>query len=280
MRRNSRRLTITLLYFFDLFRCMSAISGRSPFTDHRLLVTAADKVVPPTIQVAKNDNVTGSLTAVEHGVTVAVRNKYGSAGISNIVVLTPTVNKCVTITVPAVSGATNADVFISTSTTEPLWVASVSLATVAATGVTVTGVGATSAGGGAGKIIVKDVGTGQKCTNTNFAVNNAYRPELVAEPILFRGPVTLEAFIDVTVDDLRVAPELVIVPCKSKNEYEPTEWYVGEPVTIELMTKSGSAMSKPYTLTLAGTGYVMLLIDKVVGQGKKVTIATQVVDAV
>jgi hypothetical protein len=244
---------------------------------HRTAVAAADTCPTITITAVDQPATAGSLAAVQHGIAVAPGNIYGSAGASAIVIVTPTVDKSIDITIPQSTGATYYDVFLSTSTTAPKKVARIT-ETQRAAGCAITGVGTVGAGGAAGKANVRVVGTGLACTDLAFTSNNAYRPEAVAAAanglIDCAGytKVYLNVTLTSTVDTAR--PTVTIIPFLSANVVPVPEWYQGAPVTISSLTGAGESVRQAYEMDVGGAKYATFLLDQF-GTGTTVTIGVE-----
>lgn len=187
------------------------ISKRSAATAHRADIAVPDKLIPPVITVA-DSAVAGSMTAVAHGVAVVVGNEYGTATASGIVTVTPTIDKSIAITIPAVESAEFYDIFLSTSETEPLWVARAT-PSLLLSGAVVTAVGTIAAASPTteGIVTVKVNGTGVKVTDTYFATNKGYLPSGI-DPISCKGYSKAYIYVSTTVDDLRTAPSVTVLP--------------------------------------------------------------------
>jgi len=257
----------------------SLIPGPRPAAvAHRADVDAVDKLTGPTLAtVAKNDNVTGVMAASEHKAAVAPGNRFGSAGASNIVTITPTVNKTVDLTVPKVTGADYYDVFYTTDAA-PLWVARVTEAQ-RASGCSITAVGTvtTTDGDGwtksAGKVNIRLVGTGLGTNAAPFTVNNAYNTAGITA-IDCSGYTYAYIYATLTVDDLRALPTLKIAPLLSS----ASNFFQGSSV-VDLAP--GSAAGKPLvqytTVTLYGAESLAVLVDTLSGEGAVVDIDVELV---
>ena len=244
---------------------------RKPQTTHRSAIVTADKVVSPT-HTAADSGTSGSLTAVNHGACVAAGNAYGSAGAGNITSTLITVSKSIDLTIPQSAGATYYDIFVSTSTTAPLWVARVTEAQRAA-GCAVTAVATVGAGGSVGVVNVRVVGTGIACTNAVFAQNNAYTPTI---PTAISTVVYNKIYLDVSLalTDLRSAPTLTIIPFSS---YDDTTWYQGQRQVLQPLTAGGYSLYQQFVFGVDGAQYMVFLIDGITGQGAAATIKYQLV---
>lgn len=242
-------------------------------TTHRSAVTAADKVVSPTlVTLADQAGVAGALTAVAHGAAVAAGNTMGTAGTSNILTATPTVNKTLDLTIPQATGATYYDVFCSTATTAPLWVARITEAQRAA-GCAITAVGTVGAGGSAGIVNIRLVGTGVANTNAAFAGNNAYITSgITAIPCGGYKKVIVKTALSLT--DVRVAPALNIIPFFSN---DGTTYHAGAAYSTTPLAAAGYPLNEQYEIDVNGEAYFMILVGTLTGTGAAVTITTQLV---
>ena len=248
--------------------------SRGSVIAHRTAITTADKVSAITITAADQPATAGSLTAVAHGIGVAPGNSYGSAGVSALVTVTPTVNKSIDITIPQAVGATYYDIFLSTATTAPLWVARIT-ETQRATGCAVTAVDTVGVGGSAGVINVQVVGTYQASTSVNFAYNNAYAPTGITS-ISCVGKMKAYAHVKFSLTDLRTLPSLVIVPF-FQNTNEDT-WYGGQAQTVLLLSGlAGQGLSQVFEFDVDSTENMIILIDTISGQGASLTVEVELI---
>ena len=253
---------------------MEITGNRGSVVAHRTNVTAVDKVPVITITATDQPATAGSLTAVSHGIGVAFGNSYGSAGVSALVTVTPTVNKSIDITIPQATGATYYDIFLSTSTTAPLWVARIT-ETQRAAGCAITAVGTVGAGGSAGVVNVQVVGTGQASTSVNFAYNNAYIP-IGITAISCVGKLKAYAHIKFSLTDLRTLPSLVIVPF-FQNANEDT-WYSGQAQTVLLLSGSaGQGYNQIFEFDVDSAKNMIVAIDSIAGQGASVNIEVELI---
>jgi len=249
--------------------------SRGAVIAHRTAITSVDKLPAITITAIDQPATPGSLTAVAHGIGVAPGNSYGSAGVSALVTVTPTVNKSIDITIPQSTNAEYYDIFLSTSTTAPLWIARIT-ETQRAIGCVVTAVGTVGVGGSAGVVNVQVVGTGQASTSVNFAYNNAYIPAGITA-ISCVGKLKAYAHVKFSLsEDLRTLPSLVIVPF-FQNANENT-WYGGQAQTVLLLAGSpGQGFSQVFEFNVDSTESMIILIDTIAGQGASVSIEVELV---
>lgn len=243
-------------------------------TAHRATVIATDKLPAITVTAADQTGQAGSLTAVSHGVAVAPGNAYGSVGASAIVTVTPTVNKSIDVTVPQSAGAEHYDVFLSTATTGPLWVGRITEAQRAA-GCSITAVGTIGAAGpgGAGKVNVQVVGTGQASTAASFAQNNAYTPASVTA-IDCTGYSICRFYIDYYVTDLRTAPSCNVIPFTSP---DGTKWYAGSSQALNPLAAIGLPKRQVFDVDVRGSSRVVLLLGTIAGQGAGINVDYQLI---
>ena len=242
--------------------------SRGSVIEHRTAVTAIDKVPTITITAADQPATAGSLTAVAHGIGVAPGNSYGSAGASVLVTVTPTVNKSIDITIPQAVGAEYYDIFLSTSTTAPLWVARIT-ETQRAAGCAITAVGTVDTGGSAGVVNVQVVGTGITSVNAVFAQNNAFTPASVTG-LTCSGKMKAHLFIDVTLTDLRSAPTLNIIPFSKKQD--GNGWYAGLIQSVLLNAGMGQPLYQEMWLDVNDAEEIVVLISTLTGHGASVNI--------
>ena len=241
---------------------------------HRTAVTTADKVPAITITAADQPATAGSLTAVAHGIGVSPGNAYGSAGVSALVTVTPTVNKSIDITIPQATSAEYYDIFLSTATTAPLWVARITEAQ-RAVGCAITAFATVGEGGSAGVVNVQVVGTGQASTSVDFAYNNAYTTTGITE-ISCVGKLKAYAHVKFSLTDLRTLPSLVIVPF-FQNGNENT-WYNGQAQTVLLQSGSpGQSFNQVFEFNVDSAENMIVLIDAITGQGASVSVEVELV---
>ena len=244
--------------------------SRTAVIAHRTAITSVDKVPAITITAADQPATAGSLTAVAHGIGVAPGNSYGSAGVSALVTVAPTVNKSIDITVPQATGAEYYDIYLSTSTTAPLWVARVT-ETQRATGCVITAVGTVEAGGSAGVVNVQTVGTGIASTSASIVANNAYVFSGIEE-ISCVGKTKAYIYIKSTVTDLRIAPSVGIVPFFSKNDTS-NDWYAVDANLLSLLGGiSGQPLSQVIVVDVNSVKNLIVLVDIIAGRGTVVNI--------
>ncbi len=249
--------------------------ARTAVITHRSAVVAVDKIIVPTLAtLADQPGQDGLLTAVPHGAAVATGNAQGSAGASNILTATPTVDKSLDLTVPQVVGAAYYDIFCSTSTTDPLWVGRITEAQ-RALGCSITAVGVIGAAGpgGVGIVNIQVVGTGLACTNAIFTFNNAYIIS-AATPIVCTGYNKLLATVSLAITDLRDAPSLTVIPFYSN---DGATWYAGPVLALGIMTATGKPLGQQFVLDVYGVANVVFLVDAIAGEGLSATIKTQMV---
>ena len=234
---------------------------------HRSAIATVDKV--PTVTITAADSATdGSLTAVAHGIGVAPGNLYGSAGVSALVTVTPTVNKSIDVTIPQATGAEYYDIFLSTSTTSPLWVARVTESQRAA-GCAITAVGTVGLGGSAGVVNVQVVGTGISSVSAVFSQNNAYTPSSITE-IDCTGKLKAIINLKLVVADLRSAPAVNIIPFY-KNQVSG-DWHQGQLLSLSPLAGLGQSLYQTFELDVSAVEGLVLLISLISGQNASVSI--------
>ena len=256
---------------------MKLTGSRGAVIAHRTAITAADKVPAITITAADQPAIPvsgGTLTAVSHGIGVAPGNSYGSAGVSALVTVTPTVNKSIDINIPQVVGAEYYDIFLSTSTTAPLWVARVT-ETQRATGCAITAVATVGAGGSAGVVNVQVVGTGLASTSAPFVANNAYIPTGITA-ISCAGKTKAYIYLDLTVTDLRSVPTIEINPFMQNNDSESTKWFQIESQAIAIMNgATGQPLPQVFVVDVNSARNLIVLVGTISGQGTSVNITVE-----
>jgi hypothetical protein len=241
---------------------------------HRSAVTAVDKLALATITSAVDQTATvGVMANSSHNIRIAAGNRWGTSGISAATTVTPTLNKTVDLTIAPTTGAEWYDIFFSTDAA-PLWVARVTAADVTA-GKAVTAVGVVEAGGSAGIINLRLVGTGAASTATPFSVNNAYTP---ATPTAKNCAGYSKAYVKVvtTVTDLRSTPTLALIPFYQVAK-SPNDWCQGEKITLSLLGATGQSLCQSFILDVDSEAGLVILVDTISGQGTAVTIYIELV---
>jgi hypothetical protein len=242
---------------------------RSPGYLHRSGITAVDKLSAITITAANQAGVVGVMANASHNCAVAPRNAYGSVGASAIVAVTPTLNKTVDITVPQCEGATHYDVFFSTDAA-PLWVGSITEAQRAA-GCAITAVGTVGAGGSAGVVNVRLVGTG--AASSAYA-NNAYSLAGITE-IDTRSKTKAYVYVSMTLTDFRTAPTLSIVPFL-KNAYTGL-FAQAQAQAVSLLAAVGQSLNQVFAVDVDGSEALKVPIGTLTGYGASVNIHIELV---
>ena len=241
---------------------------------HRTAITTADKVPAITITAADQPLTAGSLTAVSHGIGVTPGNSYGSADVSALVTVTPTVNKSINITIPQSAGAEYYDIFLSTSTTAPLWVARITEAQ-RASGCAVTAVATVGAGGSAGVVNVQVVGTGIASTAAPFVANNAYTPTGITA-IPCSGKTKAYIYLDFSITDLRSVPTIEINPFMQNNDSESILWFQAEAQSIAIMNgATGQPNRQVFVVDVNSARNLIVLVGAISGQGASVNIIVE-----
>lgn len=234
-----------------------------------LLSTPANQIDIVDVTAAKNDTVTGVMAATAHKVAVSPGNSYGNMGLTTVISITPTLNKCVDITIPAMEGATYYDVFFSTDAA-PLWLARVTEAE-RASGCVVTAVNTvTTTGGAAGKVTVKLVGTG--AATTAFAVDDVY---VMPIPCVAVDKAYIHCSVSVT--DLRSVPSFgVVVFAQPNNESE--EWFQLEAKALSIVAgAAGQSLKQVFVVNVDCARNILVMVDTMSGQGTRATITVDMI---
>ncbi len=248
-----------------------ATAARGVTVTHRSGVTAIDKLAAITIQAAKSATV-GVMAAVEHKVCVVPRNEYGPVGPSAIVLITPDLNNSIDVTIPPCAGATHYGIHFGPDAA-PKWVGTVA-ETERAEGRAIDAVGHVIAGGSAGKINVRLVGTGKASNDALYANNNAYTPAVVAAAA---GTTVIDAsgyprvYLDVelAVDHLGlVDPKISIVGFVKTG----AKWYAVKPEPLTLLTTVGYPLLQEYYIDVGGAAEVIVCVGTLAGTGASATI--------
>ena len=248
--------------------------SRGSVIAHRTAITTADKVPIITITAADQPATAGSLTAVAHGIGVAPGNSYGSAGVSALVTVTPTADKSIDVTVPQATNAEYYDIFLSTSTTAPLWVARIT-ETQRATGCAVTAVATVGEGGSAGVVNVQVVGTGIASTTAPFVANNAYVPVGVTA-ISCAGKTKAYIYVKLSLTDIRISPVLNIAPFLQNNDSESTEWFQSEVQTLSILGGAEcQALKQVLVVDVNSARNMVVLVGTITGQDASVNISVE-----
>ena len=250
-------------------------AGLESVTLHRDVVAAADVVAAPANPtLADRSADSGSLTAnTSYKVALVAGNRWGVTTTNPAVQSTTTANDAnnahvIRVTFSQVAGADYYDVFLSTDAA-PKWVARVTEAQ-RASGIIVSAVGTLIAGGTAGAVDVRVVGTGQQTTAANFLTNNAYRPDNVT-PVDCTGHSKARLHIKVSLTDLRSAPALTIVPF-FRDPTSTSDWFQGQPQTLSLLADSGTALEQDFEINVDGCSAFSVLVDAISGQGASCSI--------
>lgn len=247
------------------------VTRRNSGEDHRTAVVSADVVILPTLATTADVATGGSLVkGTSYKTTVAPGNTFGSGGATNILTQATASDgndtHCVDLTVPAVTGATYFDVFLSTDA-QPLWVARVT-ETQRAAGAKVTAVGTvTSPASGvtAGKVRITVVGTGIATNVAPFTVNNALIiPSGVTAISCDRFNKAIIHF-EATVTDFRATPSVTWVPVFLSKD---GGWYSGGVVTLNIDGAAlGKTLKQTYPLDVDGALGLEVLFGSLTGQG-------------
>ena len=242
-------------------------SRRNGGTLHRNAITAVDKVAAAgTITISAVTEAGSALTAAARYATVIPYNSEGSAGQATptIVTVTPTVNQAVRLAFAAVTGADGYDIFLSTSSTGPLWVGRIT-ETQRASGGIISSVGVYSAGGTANSIDVGIDGTGGAANANPFITSNAYTPASVT-PINCAGYSVIHWHVKLAVTDLRSLPTLRVIPF-FQDQISTNDFFQGQAVTLNLLTAVGQTLKQDIVAQVDGATACVLLVDAISGQG-------------
>lgn len=212
---------------------------------HRTGATAAgDLIAAPTITAAK-DATTGVMANAAHKVAVAVGTCYGYSARSDIVAVTPDLNKSVLVTIPQVVGAESYVLFFSTDAA-PKRLCEITEAQRAAGCVCTAVETVTTTGGTAGKVLVKLVGTGAQTTAALYATSTAIAPGKVAVAgtgtsgsIDCTGRQTAYVRAIVNPGALASMPGLTLYPFVKTGDW----WAAGASAELETGVRSGTFMS-------------------------------------
>lgn len=212
---------------------------------HRTGATAAgDLIAAPTITAAK-DATTGVMANAAHNVAVAVGTCYGYSVRSDIVAVTPDLNKSVLVTIPQVVGAESYVLFFSTDAA-PKRLCEITEAQRAAGAVCTAVETVTTTGGTAGKVLVKLVGTGAQTTAALYATSAAIAPGKVAVAgtgtsgsIDCTGRQTAYVRAIVNPGALASMPGLTLYPFVKTGD----SWAAGASAELEAGVRSGTFMS-------------------------------------
>lgn len=252
-----------------------AVCKRDEPIAHRTGATAAgDLIAAPTITAAK-DATTGVMANAAHNVAVAVGTCYGYSVRSNIVAVTPDLNKCVLVTIPQVVGAESYVVFFSTDAA-PKRLCEITEAQRAA-GCSITAVetvGAPYAGQAGGTVTLKLVGTGADTAAAIYATSTAIAPGKVAVagtgtsgPIDCTGRQTAYVRALVNPVALTAMPALTVVPFVKTGD----QWAPGSPGIV-----TAGVRSETFTVDVKGASEFVVCI-KTITSGATADIAVQLV---
>ncbi len=246
-------------------------------------LTTTDKLATPTTPTTADVTTLGSLLLnTAYYAAVAAGNRYGSipSAVSSILTTANDGNNthALRVTIAQVAGAEWYDIFVSTSSTAPLWVARITEAQRAAAGTVVTAVGTVASSGpnAAGTVDVRVIGTGLAQTVAPFITNNAYTPAIAAgladvNAINCVGKSKLHLYFKLGVTDLRSLPTLRIIPF-FRNSLVASDWYAGDLLTEQILTDLGCGLQQYFVLDVEAHAAVVLLVDTISGQGSGLSI--------
>lgn len=260
-----------------------ANSKRQSAIVHRT-ITSVDRLTAPTIPTTVTDVTSGGSLAqgTAYFLAAVAGNSWGVTTPGAIGTVTTAASggsvHAIKGTLAQVTNAVYYDIFMSTSSTAPTWVARITETQRAnANGVVVTAVGTAGAGSslGAGVIQVNLIGTGQALTAQNFITNNALTPDLIAAvPAIvdctgFSG-VHVKAVLSLT--DLRTAPAVTLVPF-SQNEND-SSWDAMLPVPLALLLAEGQQLRQDFDLKIDG-GKFLIACSTLTGQGASLVVTME-----
>lgn len=243
---------------------------RNSGTAHRVGITSADKIASVgTITLTGTTG--GSLVAgTTYYVSASAYNAWGNSSAAAVVNTSPggsnTVMRCA---FNQVTGADGYDIFLSADVAAPKWVGRIT-ETQRASGIIINGVGTTTAGGTAGAVDVRVVGTQLQSTIAPFPTSNAYTPASVT-PIVCAGYATAWLNVSVTVTDLRTIPTLVLIPFM-QNQLNTALWEAGDPITVQLLATTGQPLQQYFPVDLHGATNLVVLVDSIGGQGTSASV--------
>lgn len=241
---------------------------------HRSGVTSADKLLTPGVPTSLTDaGASGgsTLLTTNYYISVAAFNRWGPT--PSCAVQGPqaiTAGHIFQATLAQVAGADGYDVFMSSSSTAPAWVARITEVQRAA-GCTVTAVGTvTGTSPGAGKINILIPGTGLGSNVNPFLVNNAYTPA-APTPVNCAGYQRAHIHIALAVTDLRSMPTLSIIPF-FQDQLSPGDWFSGGIQTLALLADFGQCLEQDFEIDVDGSTNMVVLVDTLAGQGAAVNV--------
>lgn len=239
---------------------------------HRNAIAAVDKVASAgTVTISAVTEAGSTLSNAQRYATVIPGNRWGPAGKASptIVTVTPTLNQAVRLAFAAVTGADYYDIFLSTSSTGPLWVGRITETQRAAGGI-ISSVGVYSAGGAINSIDVGIDGTGLACSVAPFINSNAYTPA-TPTAINCAGYSLLHLHVKLALTDLRSAPTLAIAVFL-QDQTSTGDWFQTQLVTLNLLNANGQCLEQDIVVQLDGATGAVVLIDTISGQGAAVSI--------
>ena len=243
---------------------------------HRSAITAADKLLTPTVGAASAVTEAGStLPASAQNYTVSAGNRWGVTVPAATQNITPAANQAVRIPITQVAGADYYDIFLSAS--PALWVGRITEAQRASGGFIISTVGNVTAGGGAGAgaVDIGIQGTGVAWNANPFLANNAYTPALVT-PVNCAGYSRAHILVKLTVTDLRSLPTLNIVSFLA-NQVSGGDWQPGALKAIAPLSAAGLPLETDFELDVDGSTNLAVLIDTITGQGAQASIWVELV---
>lgn len=254
-------------------------AGRDGGVLHRNAITAVDKLATPSNPTLADRSADGGvLTAnTAYYVNVAAYNRWGSTLAATAQTITTASDgnnaHVIRATIAQVTGADGYDIFLSTAAA-PLWVGRVTEAQ-RASGIIISAVGTTTAGGAAGAVDVRVVGTGLASNVNPFLSNNAYTPASVTA-INCAGRAKARILVKLAVTDLRSLPTLAIVPFFA-NQVSTADWHQGAIQTVPLLTGLGASQEQDFELNVDGSTGLVVLVDTISGQGSAASIWVELV---
>jgi hypothetical protein len=237
---------------------------REAGTLHRNAITVPDVLATPAQPGAFSGQTGGSLvSATSYNLAVIARNTYGHTVPGTVRAGTPGgSNTAIRSSIAQVTNAVSYDLFFSTDT-PPLWVGTITESQRAAGGL-ITAVGTYSAGGVAGSIDFRVVGTGVASSAYNTATNFALVP--LGSGIDCSGFRLAHIMVQLAADDLRSQPTCLITPMLLNQTPSPNVWHAAAYVGI-----SAPPWRQEWWVTCDGAKGLQVLFQSITGQNAAVS---------
>lgn len=261
---------------------VSTNSRRNGGTLHRNAVTAADKLSNPSaLGSATGETVSGGslVSATGYYYTVLWRTIFGTTTVPTITgATTPgSSNNALRLALGSPpAGAIAADIFLSTTSTGPAWVCSVTPTQLTTSGCLCVAVGTVTTTGRApaNSIDIGIVGNGLASSNPLYTTyNTAYQTasQQSITPISCAGYSRAHLLIELSITDWRALPALTIVPFFN-NQTQTSDYHAGSAWSMTINTNAGNTLWVDVEIDVDGSTDFYVEIDNIAGQGAAASI--------